>query len=205
MVFKSYHNPVGLDYDIDDDPGETTSIGSTMSIKEQKKTEENWINKRQNKNTTRIATITCSNKTDKHTEEGEWKISTKGRRKPKTDKNSYHQKETSTNNRKSEEENITNNGELEKEIKTHTKTRRNTNNDNKKKNEIDSADNQEDKKKRRRIIEEQKRCEADRQEKTTRRDEDKKKIGDKNKTAKYDEEASSRLRNTLRIQKTLQE
>ena len=205
MVFKSYHNPVGLDYDIDDDPGETTSIGSTMSIKEQKKTEENWINKRQNKNTTRIATITCSNKTDKHTEEGEWKISTKGRRKPKTDKNSYHQKETSTNNRKSEEENITNNGELEKEIKTHTKTRRNTNNDNKKKNEIDSADNQEDKKKRRRIIEEQKRCEADRQETTTRRDEDKKKIGDKNKTAKYDEEASSRLRNTLRIQKTLQE
>ena len=116
MVFKSYDNPVGLDYDIDDDPGETTSIGSTKSVKEQKKTEEIWKNKRQNKNTTRIMTITCSNNTDKHTEEREWKTSTKGRRKPKTDKNAYQKKETSTNNRKLEEENITNNGELEEEI-----------------------------------------------------------------------------------------
>jgi hypothetical protein len=72
MVFKSYHNPVGLDYDIDDNPGETISIGSTKSVKERKKKEENWKNKRQNKNTTIISTITCSNNTNKHTEEGEW-------------------------------------------------------------------------------------------------------------------------------------
>jgi hypothetical protein len=51
---------MGLDYDIDDNPGETTS----KSVKEQKKTEEIWKNKRQNKNTTRISTITCSNNTD---------------------------------------------------------------------------------------------------------------------------------------------
>jgi hypothetical protein len=69
MVLKSYQNPVGLDYDIDDNPGETISIGSTKSVKEQKKKEENWTNKRQNKTTTRILTITCSNNTDKHTEE----------------------------------------------------------------------------------------------------------------------------------------
>ena len=204
MVFKSYDNPAGLDYDIDDDPGETTSIGSTKSVKEQKKTEEIWKNKRQNKNTTRIMTITCSNNTDKHTEEREWKTSTKGRRKPKTDKNAYRKKETSTNNRKLEEENITNNGELEEEIKTHTKTIRNNNNDNKKKYEIDSADKQEDKKESK-IIENRNKSEADRQEKTTRGDEDKKKIRDKNKTTKYDEEASVKLREKLGIQKTTQE
>jgi hypothetical protein len=32
-VLKFYHNPVGLDYDIDNDPGETISIGSTKSVK----------------------------------------------------------------------------------------------------------------------------------------------------------------------------
>jgi hypothetical protein len=58
MVFKSYHNPVGLDCDIDDGPGETISIGSTKSIKEQKKKKENWKNTRQNKE---------SNDTNKHT------------------------------------------------------------------------------------------------------------------------------------------
>jgi hypothetical protein len=45
MVLKSHHNPVGLDYDIDDDPGERTSVGSNKSVKEQKKTEEIWKNK----------------------------------------------------------------------------------------------------------------------------------------------------------------
>jgi hypothetical protein len=89
MVLKSYHNPVGLDYDIDDDPGETTSARSTKSVKEQKKTEEIWKNKSNNKNTTRISTFTCSNNTDKHTDTGEWKTSTKGRQKPKMDKKVY--------------------------------------------------------------------------------------------------------------------
>ena len=202
MVFKSYHNPVGLDYDIDDDPGETTSVGSTKSVKEQKKTEENWKNKRQNKNTTRISTVICSNNTEKHTDEGEWKTSTKGRRKPKTDKKVYQKKETSTNKRKPEEENTTNNGELKEEIKTHTRTRKSTNNDNEKKKEIDSAEKKEDK--TRGINEELNRYETVRQEKTTRKDEDKKQIGNKNKTTKYDEEASNKLRNTLGIQNTLQ-
>jgi hypothetical protein len=79
MVFKSCHNPIGLDYDIDDDPRETVSIGSTKSAKETKKTEENLSIKRQNKNTTRLSEITCSNTTDKHTEEGECQRKTKNK------------------------------------------------------------------------------------------------------------------------------
>jgi hypothetical protein len=146
MVFKSYHNPVGLDYDIDDDPGETASVGSTKSVKEQKKTEVIWKKKSKNKNTTRISTFTCSNNTDKHTDEGEWMTSIKGRQKPKTEKKVYQMKETSTNNRKPEEKNTTNKGNLEEEIKAHMRTRRNTNNDNKKKNENHSTEKQEDKK-----------------------------------------------------------
>jgi hypothetical protein len=83
MGIKSNYNPIGLDYDIDDDPSETESIGSTKNVKVWKKTEENTRNERQNNNTIQMPKMMCSNIGRKHTDEDEWRTSTKGRRKPK--------------------------------------------------------------------------------------------------------------------------
>jgi hypothetical protein len=119
-------------------------MGSTKSVKEQKKKEENWTNKRQNITTTRISTITCSNNTDQHTEEEGRKTNTKGQRKPKMDVKEYQRKETSITYSKTNTE-IRNNKESEEEIKSPKTTLRNTNTNNKNKNKTNSADNVEDK------------------------------------------------------------
>jgi hypothetical protein len=118
------------------------------------------------------------------------------------DKKEYQRKKTSITYSKTKTE-IRNNEDLEEEIKPPKKTIRNTTKNNTKTNKIDSADNQEDKTTKNKI-EELKRCKSYRHEVTTRRDEEKKKIGNKNTTTKYDEEASNKLRKTLGIQKTPQ-
>ena len=134
MVFKSYHNPAGLDYDIEDDPGETESIRSTKSVKELKKTEEICKNERLKAHTLSIPTITCNKKTGKHTDEEEWKVITKGSTKPKADK--YDNEKQTNNNKKKTKEKTSNNNDPKK-------------NDNTKKTDTDSADTLQEKKQRR--------------------------------------------------------
>jgi hypothetical protein len=205
MVLKSYHNPVGLDYDIDDDPNETSSIGSTKNAKETKKKDENSKNKRQIINTTRLSLITCS-KNNEHTEEGEWKTSIKRRRKPKANRDYNSQDDTmyttieTTPKTKTERD-------TEEETKEQTRAARRTytyDKKAKKTNKTLSAELQEDKKQRgddEEIIQHKL---YEQESKTGEKEDNKQHTRNKNTTTDYNEKASIELRKAIGIHITPQ-